>query len=45
MTTGATCTAAAQQELTPVTNPEEVLAARQDLVGVQDQPPGFAVFE
>ena len=29
---------AAQQELTPVTNPEEVLAARRDLVGIQTSP-------
>ena len=29
---------AAQQELAPVTNPEEVLAARRDLVGIQTTP-------
>ena len=36
---------AAQQELTPVTNPEEVLATRQDTDWNSNQSTGFALFE
>ena len=36
---------AAQSELTPVTNPDEVLATRRTLIGIQITPAGFALSE
>ena len=36
---------AAQSELTPVTNPEEVLSTRRELIGHQDQSGGDAISE
>ena len=45
MTRDTTCTGRPSQELTPVTNPEEVLATRQDTDWNSNQSTGFALFE